>query len=204
MIYLVIFVSFPLQLAPYLQRKKEILVKSQTLSLGFFLFLAAPFASSLAYSQGNGPIFPSFIEPSLDFRTDLELRIVRYEDILPVGGQLMCYQGRSKTVAHQVNRTTETDVVITFLENSQTNPNRKPKFAKLVRSSPVQDYIQMEDRFGDVGYSFEMVLEKRLDPNTGAYPGALMLTEARYSKDANGNEERKLFPISMQSISCFL
>lgn len=158
--------------------------------------------SSIA--ETGSPIFPTFLEPSLIFPTDLELRIVRYEDILPVGGQLICYQGQGKSLAHQLNRTNETDVLITLLENGQAKPEKKPRLAKLVRSSVIQDYIQVEDRFGDIGYSFEIILEKKLDSNTGAFPGAVMLTEARYSKDADGNEVRKLFPISMQNLSCFL
>ncbi len=153
---------------------------------------------------------PAWAEPAtypspqltVEDANNLQIRIFRYDDILPVGGQLICWQG--KNVGHLLHRVSEQEVSIQFLLNGKTDPSRKTKMAAIERSNPFQDYLRSIERFGDVGYSFEVILEKRLNSATDSYAGAVMLTEIEFFRDIAGEEQRKLKPMFLKNVSCLI
>jgi len=133
----------------------------------------------------------------------LGVRLRRFDSILPKGGTLECRLANSSQFGYVMRRGQGDEVLIDVITNN-VNEGEKSRFKAMFMSGDNFNgiYLKHHDRNGEYGKYLEFLVLTQPDPHSFAYNGAVMMTEAFYSKDAEGKEQEDLYPLAKMAIRC--
>lgn len=134
---------------------------------------------------------------------ELGVHLRRFDSILPKGGTLECRLANSPQFGYLLRRGQGDEVMGDVITND-VNEGEKSRFKAMFMSEDNYNgiYLKHHDRSGEYGKYLEFIVLSQPDPRTFAYNGAVMMTEAFYSKDAEGKEQEDLYPLAKIDIRC--
>lgn len=166
-----------------------------------FLFLSIP--SSFAADFAEPFPVPS-LSPSTNFASsDLGITVPYYADLLPEGGKLDCRFPESPDFGYIFKRVA--GQVLIEIVNKGVSEGEKTRLVAEEKDygSPFIHYLSVYRRTDNYASYLEFLIEQKISPRTGKFPGAVMFTEAFYEM-VDGKEVETLKPLHKKIIYCEL
>jgi hypothetical protein len=132
----------------------------------------------------------------------LSLRVVRFEEHLPVGGKLRCLFSSNDQFGFLLSRPTPGGYQVDGISNGTVEGEATRRMAVRKDSdSPLVLYLSSYVRADNYGSYLEFLIDKRFDSRSATYPASVMYTEAFYESGPEGEKE-SLHPIFKKALRC--
>lgn len=172
---------------------------SQFVTHGVMLAHLIAFVLSTPFTLAN-PAMPGLSVPAIQ---RLGITVPYFSDLLPEGGELTCLFPDNPAFGYffrRINSVVTIDMITKGeLEGEKTRLIAEEKDY----GTPLIHYLSVYRRYEDTASYLEFLIEQKMSPFSGKYPGAVMFTEAFYER-VNGKEVETLKPLHKKTIHCTL
>jgi hypothetical protein len=164
----------------------------------FLLWIPTSFAADLVEPFR----IPSLNHP-LVLSRDLGITVPYYADLLPEGGKLDCRFPGNSDFGYLFRRVGG-QVWIEVINRGESEGEKTRMLAEEKDyGSPFIHYLSVYRRSDNYASYLEFLVEQKISPNSGKFPGAVMFTEAFYEM-VDGKEVETLKPLHKKSVQCSL
>lgn len=130
------------------------------------------------------------------------LNVLYYEEFLRTGYELECQLDVDPGHKIRISRLPGADGKLAAQLTGELFPVPSLSGKILPRADVFTTFIELYTRNGDEGLYLEMLIERKADGKRRGYSGLALLTQAKYAKDEEGNEQEELNPGDKLSVRC--